>query len=120
MENMAAQASGVNKPSKFLKTNFEAQAANEVDFSELLKNSVDARNTHKVDFSDALKNTLNQVDHAQKTANQLGERLLLGDKKISLSDVMIETQKANIQMQMLVKVNTRLVAAYHDIMNMPV
>ena len=39
---------------------------------------------------------------------------------VSLNDVMIEMQKANISFQTGVQVRNRLVTAYQDIMNMTV
>ena len=44
----------------------------------------------------------------------------MGDDKTSLSDVMISMQKANISFQATVQVRNKLVAAYHDMMNMQV
>ncbi len=74
----------------------------------------------KVDFADALKNSLDQVNNAQKKAEQLGQRFAAGDDSVNLSDVMISMQKANINFQAAVQVRNKLVSAYHDIMNMQV
>ena len=73
-----------------------------------------------VSFADALKNSIDQVNKVQNDAQQLGNRFIQGDDKISLSDVMISTQKANISLQASVQVRNKLVAAYNDIMNMQV
>jgi flagellar hook-basal body complex protein FliE len=43
-----------------------------------------------------------------------------GDDSVSLSEVMIAGQKANIALQATIQVRTKLVAAYNDIMNMQV
>lgn len=74
----------------------------------------------KVDFSDALKASLNQVNQMQTEAESLGKAFAMGDDKVSLSDVMIAGQKANISFQATVQVRNKLVSAYHDIMNMQV
>jgi flagellar hook-basal body complex protein FliE len=74
----------------------------------------------KVNFSDALKASLNQVNKAQVEAEQLGKSFAMGDDSVSLSDVMIAGQKANISFQATVQVRNKLVSAYHDIMNMQV
>lgn len=74
----------------------------------------------KVDFADALKASLDQVNGAQEKAAQLGKKFTLGDDSVSLSDVMIASQKANIGFQATVQVRNKLVSAYHDIMNMQV
>ncbi len=74
----------------------------------------------KVDFSDALKASLNQVNQMQTEAESLGKAFAMGDDKVSLSDVMIAGQKANISFQATVQVRNKLVSAYHDIINMQV
>lgn len=74
----------------------------------------------KVDFSEALKASLNQVNQTQNEAETLGKRFAMGDDTVSLSDVMISGQKANISFQATVQVRNKLVAAYHDIMSMQV
>lgn len=79
-----------------------------------------ATSTKKVDFGDALKASLDQVNQSQQKAEQLGQAFMTGDDKVSLSDVMISMQKANINFQATVQVRNKLVSAYQDIMNMPV
>jgi flagellar hook-basal body complex protein FliE len=74
----------------------------------------------KVGFADALKASLDQVNNTQLKADQMGQSFAAGDDKVSLSDVMIASQKANISFQATVQVRNKLVSAYHDIMNMPV
>ncbi len=76
--------------------------------------------TAKVSFADALKTSLGQVNQVQEQAQQLGNQFAAGDDKVSLSDVMISTQKANISLQTTVQVRNKVVAAYNDIMNMQV
>ncbi|MDI1308504.1 MAG: flagellar hook-basal body complex protein FliE [Methylotenera sp.] len=76
--------------------------------------------TSKVNFADALKASLNQVNKIQVQAEQLGKSFAMGDDSVSLSDVMIAGQKANISFQATVQVRNKLVSAYHDIMNMQV
>ena len=74
----------------------------------------------KLDFADALKASLDQVSSVQLTSQQLGQKFALGDDKVSLSDVMISMQKANISFQTTLQVRNKLVSAYHDIMNMQI
>ena len=74
----------------------------------------------KLDFADALKTTLQQVSNTQKHAQELGQRFAMGDDPVSLSDTMIAMQKSSIAFQGTVQVRNKLVAAYHDIMNMQV
>ena len=72
------------------------------------------------DFGNVLKASLDKVNETQQTAAKLGERFAKGDDTVSLSDVMIAGQKANIALQATVQVRSRLVSAYNDIMNMQV
>lgn len=76
--------------------------------------------TSKVNFADALKASLSQVNKVQVESEQLGKSFAMGDDSVSLSDVMIAGQKANIAFQATVQVRNKLVSAYHDIMNMQV
>lgn len=73
-----------------------------------------------VDFQSALKSSLDQVNNVQLQAQQLAQRFEMGDSSVSLSDAMLALQKSSIAMQQTVQVRNKLVAAYQDIMNMPV
>jgi len=76
--------------------------------------------TSRLEFSEVLKASLNQVNQVQVEAETLGKNFAMGDDSVSLSDVMIAGQKANISFQAAVQVRNKLVSAYHDIMNMQV
>lgn len=80
----------------------------------------EATPSSKVNFSDALKSSLDKVSDSQIQAEELGKSFATGDDKVSLSDVMISMQKANINFQATVQVRNKLVSAYHEIMNMQV
>jgi flagellar hook-basal body complex protein FliE len=79
-----------------------------------------AQSSTKLDFSKALKSSLDQVSSVQANAEKLGKQFAGGDDSVSLSDVMIAGQKANISLQATIQVRNKLVSAYHDIMNMQV
>ncbi|HVL75522.1 MAG TPA: flagellar hook-basal body complex protein FliE [Noviherbaspirillum sp.] len=74
----------------------------------------------KLDFAAALKNSLDQVNSAQRSSEALTQRFAMGDDSVSLSDVMINSQKASISFHATVQVRNKLVSAYQDIMNMSV
>ena len=76
--------------------------------------------TPRLDFSEMLKSSLNQVNQVQLDAEKLGKNFAMGDDSVSLSDIMISGQKANISFQATVQVRNKLVSAYHDIMNMQI
>lgn len=72
------------------------------------------------DFAQVLKSALDNVNRAQRAADGLAARFEMGDPGARLHEVMIALQKANVSFQAMVEVRNRLVAAYHDIMNMQV
>jgi flagellar hook-basal body complex protein FliE len=74
----------------------------------------------KLDFASALKETLGRVEGAQATAASQAERFQLGDPKVTLEETMVSLAKANVSFQQLVQVRNKVVAAYHDIMNMQI
>ncbi|MEN9866735.1 MAG: hypothetical protein RL748_2325 [Pseudomonadota bacterium] len=79
-----------------------------------------ATGTPKVNFADALKSQLDSVAGLQDRAKKLESDFTLGDDRVNLSDVMIAGQKAGIAFQTTLQVRNKLVAAYHDVMNMQV
>jgi flagellar hook-basal body complex protein FliE len=74
----------------------------------------------QVDFGAMLKGSIDRVDGMQGAASALAEQFQLGDPKVSLEDTMISLQKANISFQAMVQVRNKVVAAYHDIMNLQI
>ncbi len=72
------------------------------------------------DFASALKGALDQVASTQQKALGVARDFELGQGDASLHDVMVAMQKANIAFQGAVQVRNRLVAAYQDVMNMPI
>ena len=71
-------------------------------------------------FSDVLSRALDGVSDAQNTADDLRTRFDLGDRSLSLSDVMISAQKASLSFEAAVQVRNRFVDAYRSIMQMQV
>ncbi len=78
------------------------------------------KNIPAIDFAAALKSSMNQVNSSQTQADNLGKSFALGNDNVSVSDVMIASQKASLSLQATVQVRNKLVSAYHDIMNMQV
>ena len=74
----------------------------------------------KTDFSSVLKSSLDGVAQMQNRAESMQQSFVLGDNNVNLSDVMINSQKANIAFQTTVQVRNKVIAAYNDIMNMQV
>ncbi|AOY94725.1 flagellar hook-basal body complex protein FliE [Cupriavidus sp. USMAA2-4] len=71
-------------------------------------------------FAGELQRSLKRINAVQEHAYGLAEAFDMGKPGVSLNDVMIEMQKANISFQTGVQVRNRLVTAYQDIMNMTV
>jgi flagellar hook-basal body complex protein FliE len=72
------------------------------------------------DFAAALKASIESVDASQKASADLSQRFQLGDPKVSLEETMVAMAKANVSFQQMIQVRNKVIAAYHDIMNMPV
>lgn len=71
-------------------------------------------------FAAELERSLQRVSTMQNQANQQAQAFELGAPGVSVNNVMIDLQKANIAFQATVQVRNRLVAAYQEIASMPV
>jgi flagellar hook-basal body complex protein FliE len=72
------------------------------------------------DFASLLKSMLDNVSATQESARRLADAFELEDGKVDLAEVMITQQKARLAFQTTLQVRNKLVAAYQDIMNMPI
>lgn len=70
-------------------------------------------------FAGELRKSLDRISDAQQSASRQAENFELGKPGVSLSDVMVDMQKAAIGFQMGLQVRNKVVAAYQEIMNMP-
>jgi len=71
-------------------------------------------------FSDSLKTALDRVDDTVTSANQKATAFASGDNNVSLSDVVVSLEQANLSLQMATSVREKIVAAYTNVMNMSV
>lgn len=71
-------------------------------------------------FASVLKSGLDKVNEAQNSATRLATAFEKGTPGVELSQVMLESQKANVSFRAAVEVRNRLVSAYQEIMNMPI
>ncbi len=74
----------------------------------------------KSDFQNTLSSAIDKVNELQKTSGALAEAYQLGDTRVSLSDVMVASQKSGVAFQAMTQVRNRLVEAYQEVMNMPI
>ena len=79
-----------------------------------------AGRTPGASFADVLKQGLDKVNHAQQTADAKATAFSRGTPGVELGDVMVEMQKASVAFRATTEVRNRFVAAYQEIMNMPI
>lgn len=72
------------------------------------------------EFSDMFKTAIQTVHETQQSASTMASAYERGDATVSLSQVMVASQKASVSFQALTQVRNKLVEAYQDIMNMPI
>jgi flagellar hook-basal body complex protein FliE len=71
-------------------------------------------------FSQALNTAVNRLDDAITSANTKAKAFAAGNPDVSLSDVMVSLEQANLALQAAANVRDKIVAAYTNVMNMPV
>ncbi len=73
-----------------------------------------------VDFGQVLKQAVQEVSDAQNTAQAKAQAFQMGAKDMSLEEVMVSLQKANVAFQGMIAVRNKLVEAYRDVTNLQV
>jgi flagellar hook-basal body complex protein FliE len=71
-------------------------------------------------FAAELQRSLKRVSGAQNAAVAQAKAFELGAPNVSLNDVIVDMQKANVGFQTAVQVRNRLVAAYREISSLSV
>jgi flagellar hook-basal body complex protein FliE len=71
-------------------------------------------------FGQLLQNSIASVSEAQKSATDLAIAYEKGNTDVSLVEVMVRLQEANLQFRAVTEVRNKLISAYQEIMNMPV
>lgn len=74
----------------------------------------------QVDFGNLLKNSIDAVNETSLESTRVAAAFERGDSNISLAQVMLTMEKANVSFQAMTQVRNRLLTAYQEIMNMPV
>jgi flagellar hook-basal body complex protein FliE len=70
-------------------------------------------------FGNLLKQSIADVAQSQNHAQQMSAAFDRGDPNADLPHVMLAVQKADLSFRAMTEVRNKLVAAYQDIMNMP-
>jgi len=71
-------------------------------------------------FQQLLSSAVEQVNSVQKQSSNLAEAFQLGDPNVTLSQVVVASEKASVAFEAMSEVRNRLVTAYEDIMKMPI
>lgn len=72
------------------------------------------------DFGDLLTSALNSVNELHKNAGKKINAFEMGDKNITLADVMVARAKAGIGSDAVIQIRNKAIEGYKEIMNMPV
>ncbi|GMR08251.1 MAG: flagellar hook-basal body complex protein FliE [Gammaproteobacteria bacterium] len=73
-----------------------------------------------VDFSSLLQQSVDKVNEIQTNAGNMTMAFESGDPNVTLPEVMVALQKANISFQAISQVRNKLISAYQDVMSMPI
>ncbi len=71
-------------------------------------------------FSDLIKSSINQVNDLKMSSSDLKKAYERGDPNVSITDVMLTSQKASVGMEAVKQVRNKLLEAYKEVMSMPV
>jgi flagellar hook-basal body complex protein FliE len=66
------------------------------------------------------KSAINQVSELQNVSKTVRDAYVSGSENVSLTDVVLASQKSGLAFQALVTVRNRLLEAYRQVMDMPV
>lgn len=72
------------------------------------------------EFAATLREAIRGVNQLQQESNNLQTRFELGDKQVSLPQVMVAMNKSSVAFEATVQVRNRLLAAYQEVMSMQV
>jgi len=67
-----------------------------------------------------LEKAVREVSDAQNTAQAKAQAFQMGSKDMSLEEVMISLQKANVAFQGMIAVRNKLVDAYKEVTNLQI
>ncbi|MEE8057161.1 MAG: flagellar hook-basal body complex protein FliE [Pseudomonadales bacterium] len=120
MRDMKAQAMS-NSTRSGIQLRSDVEAEIRVGDSAKMSASTRVGGANKVpDFSEMFSNAINSVNDTQHTSGALAKAYEQGDPGVTLSQVMVASQKASVSFQALTQVRNKLVEAYQDVMNMPI
>jgi flagellar hook-basal body complex protein FliE len=71
-------------------------------------------------FANVLKASVDKISDSQNKAMGEAHAFEIGSPNVSLNDVMVDMQKANVGLQFGLQVRNKLVSAYNDVMQISV
>ena len=86
----------------------------EVTNKSILGNDTSISND-KVDFEEVLKYAVDKINDKQIKANNDIESLIKGDNNITMHQVMLSSQEAQMSMQLMIEMRNKLYDAYKDL-----
>ena len=113
MRDLKAQAGGSNEVGNNPRSDVEA--ALKIGGSNRVEGTNNVPN-----FSEMFGNAVNSVNETQQVSGVLATAYQKGDAGVTLTQVMVASQKASVSFQALTQVRNKLVEAYQDVMNMPI
>jgi len=72
------------------------------------------------DFSTLLRDAVRDVNAVQNSAQAQAQAFQMGDRSVSIEQVMISMQQASLSFQGMVAVRNKLLEAYREISSLPV
>jgi flagellar hook-basal body complex protein FliE len=73
--------------------------------------------TKQSDLGDAFSHVLSEASAAEKTAVNGAERFAKGDPTMGIHEVMIASEKANIEIRYATTLKNKAIEAYRELMN---
>lgn len=79
------------------------------------------RGTSQVEnFSSVLEASIDRVNTLQSESRALAEQFEMGNKEVSLPQVMVALEKSSVSFEAVKQVRNKMVQAYQEIMNMQI
>lgn len=83
-------------------------------FAQGIKTETVNNEENKINFSEVIGDAINKVNESQVNANTAIESLIKGDD-VSMHDVMLSMQEAQVSMQLMLEVRNKLYEAYQEV-----
>lgn len=121
VNNLLAQMRDMKAQAMPSQANGAIQSRSDVEAAMRVGDSSKVGAVNKVpNFSEMFNSAINTVNDTQQTSASMAAAYERGDSGVSLSQVMVASQKASVSFQALTQVRNKLIDAYQDVMNMPI